>query len=174
VSVTEGSGMTYLLKLIFLFLTLFLLAACQVEAEPGPIPIESQSVQATSINTPIPTITSTLAATPTITEIILTADFLEFVAFSSVEEQVEYEKSGYQSPDGSIIAYTNKPIQVWIYSQGSLEEVNKNLFQQAIGNNRTNWPPFTYVFSFESIEPERVIVLLNIHYDGGITGQTRG
>ncbi len=102
-----------------------------------------------------------------------------FIAQAIVDEQAN---SGYRYPEGAIIAHvvstdpTGEPVpmRVWRYSQGQLTEEKLEALAQALGDNRAEWPSFTFVFKFGTVTSQHATVEIETYYNMGIAPTSRG
>jgi hypothetical protein len=67
-----------------------------------------------------------------------------------------------------------KPIAVWRFEGGRFEEVDVQAFHEAMGDDRSRWPPDTFTFVIEDQSDDSAIVLVENYYDRGISPESRG
>lgn len=107
----------------------------------------------------------------------------EFAAQAIIDEQLEQAAVGYNSPEGAIVALvvstkssdgSVSPLRVWRYSQGQLLEESGEALERALGSDRSDWPSFTFVFTFEAATSRRATIDVHTHYDMGLAPTSRG
>jgi hypothetical protein len=106
-----------------------------------------------------------------------------FVAQAILDEQLDQAARGYRSPEGAIVALVAttethgepfSPKRVWRYSQGELKDEDPDTLDKALGDDRSEWPSFTFIFAFESVTSRRATIDVHTFYDMGITEYSRG
>lgn len=125
----------------------------------------------------VKTNTPTISANPT--ALAMPPELVDFVSQAAIEEQLEAAAHGYMSPEGAIVALVSStgvpiPLQVWRCEQGELINEVTDSFTKAMGNNRSDWPPFTMYFAFESSSLNEATVDLRTWYNMGISESSRG
>jgi len=108
----------------------------------------------------------------------------EFVVQAIVDEQLNLAANGYRSPEGAIVAHVdetseyasfNSPIRIWRYEQGQLADVTQAELLRAVkSEQRADWPPFVYLFSFKVDTSEHVTIDIQTLYNQGLSPNGRG
>ena len=85
--------------------------------------------------------------------------------------------------EGSIIACRTKGEiadesfsvhRVWRYRQGKLVDESVRALTESLSDDRSVWPPFTFVCTLTSGTSTRATVEVETHYDRGLTEESRG
>ena len=107
----------------------------------------------------------------------------DFAVQAIIDEQLDQAAHGYQHPEGAIVAHVTSteplggplsPKRVWRYREGQLSGEDPEELEKALGDDRSEWPSFTFVFSFESATTRRATMHVHTYYDMGITASSRG
>ena len=66
------------------------------------------------------------------------------------------------------------PIKVWKYMQGNLVDAPVEDYEKAVGKDRSQWPPFAFLFKIKSATPTSATVEVDTLYNMGISPSSRG
>lgn len=147
-------------------------------AETPPPPALAETEQATNAptwtRTPLPTATHTSTPVP----------LNVMVAQSIVNALQDMARSGYQSPERSIVAQVVTitlgvgpqlpPLNVWRVRDDRLVGETAPALSLALGQDRTQWPPFTLLFALENRTATEMFVMVYTLYDRGLLPSSRG
>ncbi len=101
-----------------------------------------------------------------------------FIAQSIMNEK---SKEGHRDLEGSIIVHLPNvekgpasPLKVWKCMQGKLVDSTIEDYDKAVGKDRSQWPPFTFLFKIKSETPVSATVEVDTLYNMGIAPTSRG
>jgi len=101
-----------------------------------------------------------------------------FIAQSIISEKL---KEGHRSLEGCIVAHLPNvekgpasPLKVWKCTQGNLVDSTIGDYERAVGQDRSQWPPSTFLFKIKSVTPISAIVEVDSLYNMGIAPTSRG
>lgn len=109
----------------------------------------------------------------------------DMVARMIISEEIGETSYGHNSQT-AVLAYVTSTetedepfsmIRIWQYSQGRRKQIveeDSDVFEKALGNDRSEWPRHTFVFSIKLETSNRMIVDLHTYYDMGIMPDSRG
>jgi hypothetical protein len=93
----------------------------------------------------------------------------------------EKSKEGHRSLEGCVVGYLSNaekgpasPLKVWKYTQGNLVDSTMEDYERAVGKDRSQWPPSTFLFKIKSVTPVSATVEVETLYNMGITPTSRG
>lgn len=110
-------------------------------------------------------------------------ELAEVVAQAIIDHRLRHGDMGYRCPEGAIVAHVATtethgepflPLRIWRCSQGQLTAERKDALDRAFGDDRSEWPPSTYVFAFESATATRAVVDVHTFYSMGDWESSRG
>jgi hypothetical protein len=110
----------------------------------------------------------------------MTTELEDYAAWAIIGDQLDQAAQGYRSPEGAIVAHVatietyDESFHIWRYSQGQLTDESADALDRALGDDRSEWPSFTFLFTLESVTSGRATLDVHTFYDMGITEHSRG
>jgi len=111
----------------------------------------------------------------------VTPELERLVAEAIINQQ---SGSGHRHPDGAVVARVvtthvtpiepSSILKVWRCTGGEVLTQEPSVLLKALGRNRAEWPPFTFIFSFDSVKTDSAIVSVVTKYGMGRTERSRG
>ena len=163
-----------------------------VQAKTSPTIVVAATFPPTWTATARPRLTATAIATHAPTPMAMSdtqntasaipADLEIFVAENVIHSDVSAQVD--TSPNGAVVAHVvtytlwsnmqPSAIKVWRYSQGKFTEADSETLRVALGNTRSDWPLYTFIFAFESIGPDSAVANVYVFYNRGLSPDSRG
>jgi len=84
-----------------------------------------------------------------------------------------------RSTEGTILARfespeKEKPLRVWVAEKGTLRAGSTQDLDRAYGSDRSQWPPYTILFTITPVSPNRLTVEVHTRFDMGLLPESRG
>ena len=84
-----------------------------------------------------------------------------------------------RSAEGTVLARFRdrddpEPLGIWVYQQGALRDAGPEKLDQATGDNRALWPPYTLFFATFPEGKNKLRLNVSVRYDMGLLPDTRG
>ncbi|HXU33498.1 MAG TPA: hypothetical protein VN851_23260 [Thermoanaerobaculia bacterium] len=84
-----------------------------------------------------------------------------------------------RSTEGTVLARFERPehkklLRVWVAEKGTLRAGSTQDLDRAYSSDRSQWPPYTILFTITPVSPNRLTLDVHTRFDMGLTPESRG